>query len=213
MKLVPTTTTIDLMRHGEPVGGKRYRGHRDDPLSEKGWMQMRGAVGEHRPWDAVVSSTLRRCSEFAAEVAGRCAIPLELEPRLMEIRLGEWEGRSRDELHAQEPGVVRRFWTDPIGCPPPGAERLADFRDRVVAAWDELLQRHAGRHVLVVGHAGMIRMVVRHVLDMPLERFFRVQVPTAGITRIQVEGVGEQAFPRLLFHAAALDPAVSPTIE
>jgi len=32
-----TTTTIDLLRHGEPVGGKRYRGQIDDPLSEKGW--------------------------------------------------------------------------------------------------------------------------------------------------------------------------------
>jgi len=40
-------TTLDLMRHGEPVGGRRYRGQMDDPLSEKGWAQMRNAVGNH----------------------------------------------------------------------------------------------------------------------------------------------------------------------
>ena len=34
-------TRIDLIRHGEPVGGRRYRGQIDDPLSEKGWKQMR----------------------------------------------------------------------------------------------------------------------------------------------------------------------------
>ena len=39
-------TTIDLIRHGEPVGGRRYRGGRmDDPLSEKGWAQMSGRGG------------------------------------------------------------------------------------------------------------------------------------------------------------------------
>ncbi|MEK6748901.1 MAG: histidine phosphatase family protein, partial [Pseudomonadota bacterium] len=39
------TTVVDMIRHGEPVGGKRYRGHRDDPLSDIGWRQMREAVG------------------------------------------------------------------------------------------------------------------------------------------------------------------------
>ena len=35
-----TPTTIDLIRHGEPVGGSKYRGQTDDPLSEKGWAQI-----------------------------------------------------------------------------------------------------------------------------------------------------------------------------
>ena len=43
-------TTLDLMRHGEPVGGRRYRGRTDDPLSEKGWNQMWTAVGDYRGW-------------------------------------------------------------------------------------------------------------------------------------------------------------------
>ena len=37
-------TLIDMIRHGEPVGGRRYRGQIDDPLSEKGWRQMWAAV-------------------------------------------------------------------------------------------------------------------------------------------------------------------------
>ena len=42
-------TTIDLIRHGEPVGGRKYRGQIDDPLSDKGWTQMRQAVADHKP--------------------------------------------------------------------------------------------------------------------------------------------------------------------
>ena len=58
-------TLIDIIRHGEPVGGKRYRGQIDDPLSEKGWQQMRDAVAGHNPWDVIISSPLARCNRGA----------------------------------------------------------------------------------------------------------------------------------------------------
>ncbi len=66
------------------------------------------------------------------------------------------------------------------------------------------MAHHLGKHVLIVGHAGVIRMVVRHVLDMPLERVFRLQVPNAGLTRIWVEGHGADALPRLILHVGSL---------
>ena len=40
-------TTIDLLRHGEPVGGRMLRGATDHPLSETGWQQMTDAVMRH----------------------------------------------------------------------------------------------------------------------------------------------------------------------
>lgn len=199
-----TVTTIDLIRHGEPVGGNRYRGQLDDPLSEKGWMQMRAAVADHCPWNVIVSSTLSRCAAFAGELAQRHAIPLELDARLMEIGFGEWEGRTAAEVTAQDAMLLKRFWLDPLNNVPPGAEKMTAFRDRVIPAWEDILTRHHGKHVLIVGHAGVIRMVVRHVLDMPLERVFRLSVPNAGITRVRVERNGEQTLPTLLFHAGAL---------
>ena len=123
------TPPVDLMRHGEPVGGRRYRGHLDDPLSDKGWRQMRAAVGEHHPWDAVVSSPLCRCADFGAELAQRHGLPLQIEPRFKEIGFGAWEGRSADELQAQDPLCLWRFYDDPLNNTPPGAEPLAAFRD------------------------------------------------------------------------------------
>jgi alpha-ribazole phosphatase/probable phosphoglycerate mutase len=198
------STVIDLIRHGEPVGGRRYRGQIDDPLSDKGWRQMREAVGDHHPWDIIYSSTLTRCSAFARELAERHGLPLEFDARLMEIGFGSWEGRTAEELMAEDPETLSRFWSDPVNHRPEGAERLTEFRDRVVDAWESILEDQAGRHVLVVGHAGMMRMIVRHVLQMPLENLFRIQVPNAGITRIQVDGRGEEALPRLVFHAGNL---------
>lgn len=199
-----TTTTIDMIRHGEPVGGHKYRGQLDDPLSEKGWRQMREVVADHCPWDLIVSSPLSRCRAFAEELAGRHGRPLQIEPRLQEIGFGAWEGKTAAEIIAEDEAMLTRFWSDPLNNTPPGAEPLAAFRDRIVAAWDALLQQHAGKHLLIVGHAGQMRMVIRHLLDMPLDRLFRIQVGNAAISRFQVDGVGAAALPRLIFHDGSL---------
>ncbi len=198
------TITIDLLRHGEPVGGSKYRGQTDDPLSEKGWAQMRAAVGEHRPWDVILSSPLSRCRAFAEELAARHGLPLAFDARLMEIGFGAWEGRTAEELMRDDPGILARFWNDPLNNTPPGAEPLASFRDRVDAAWQDMLARHRGRHVLVVCHAGVIRLCVARALDMPLDRLFRIQVPNAGLTRLRVDMDGAGVSPRLVFHAGTL---------
>lgn len=198
------STTIDLIRHGEPVGGRKYRGQIDDPLSDKGWTQMREAVADHNPWHVIISSTLSRCIEFAQELGRRHAIEVIAEPRFIEIGFGEWEGRTASELNQEHADQVHRFLTDPLNNTPVGAETLYQFEARIIGAWNDVLQQHAGQHVLLVGHAGMMRMIIRHVLEMPLDRIFRIQVANAAITRIRVEGVGEMAFPRLLFHDGRL---------
>jgi alpha-ribazole phosphatase/probable phosphoglycerate mutase len=202
MGVEKTRTTVDLIRHGEPVGGRKYRGQIDDPLSEKGWAQMRKAVGDACPWECVVSSTLSRCAAFAQELSQRHALPLSFDARFMEIGFGAWEGRTADELQREHPEAFARFFDDPIAHRPAGAEALAEFRDRVIGAWDDVIARHLGKHVLLVGHAGVIRMVMRHVLDMPLDRMFRIQVGNASITRICIDAQGA---PRLVFHGGSLD--------
>jgi len=199
-----TTTLIDLIRHGEPVGGRKYRGQLDDPLSEKGWRQMREAVGDHCPWSAIVSSPLARCSAFAGELAERHGLPLYFDDRLREIGFGAWEGKTATELLADDPERLARFWRDPINHTPPGAETLHAFRERITAGWNALLECHAGRHVLVVGHAGMMRMIIREVLEMPLDRMFRLQVGNAAISRIRIDGSGAEALPQLVFHDGRL---------
>ena len=198
------TTTIDLIRHGEPVGGRKYRGQINDPLSDRGWMQMREAVADQSPWDIIISSTLSRCLDFARELGQRSGIDVKADSRLMEIGFGEWEGRTASELEQEIPGQVKRFLKDPLNNTPPGAETLMEFEARVIAAWHDVLQQHYGQHVLLVGHAGMIRMIMRHELGMPIDRMFRIQVSNAAITRICVEGEGPNAFSRLLFHDGQL---------
>ncbi len=181
------TTTLDLMRHGEPVGGRRYRGQIDDPLSEKGWAQMHAAVGESVPWTHIVSSPLLRCRAFSETLAERHGLPLTLDERLKEVGFGVWEGKSAAEIEQDAPGTLARFKADPVNARPQGAEPLAAFHARVAAALDDLLARHAGQHVLLVGHAGVMRMALAWALHIPLEHAYRIEVASASLTRLSFD--------------------------
>lgn len=193
-------TTIDLIRHGEPVGGRKYRGQTDDPLSEKGFRQMWESVGDYSEWDQIITSPLSRCAAFAEALRSRLGLPLKIDHRLMEVGFGAWEGKTPQQLKEEDPRILSDFKRDPVGRRPAGAEPLDEFYRRVVAAWDDLVEEFHGHRVLVVCHAGVIRMSLAHVLEMPLASAYRVQVASAAVTRIAVEGRGRQAVPTLLFH-------------
>ena len=134
------TTRVTLLRHGEPVGGTRYRGSRDDPLSEAGWAQLRAAVQE-RAWEVIVSSPLQRCHAFSAELAERNGWPIEHEARFREIGFGDWEGLTVAEVQARWGDAPARFWREPHAFTPPGGEPAEAFAERVRAGWQALLQR------------------------------------------------------------------------
>jgi alpha-ribazole phosphatase/probable phosphoglycerate mutase len=180
-------TTIDLMRHGEPVGGRRYRGQIDDPLSERGWREMRQAVSQQSPWQAIISSPLKRCSEFALELSSRLKIGLSYDERLKEVGFGSWEGLSGDQLRARDSTVLSRFYHDPLTNRPLGAEPLDSFNHRVNQAFADAATGHRGKHILLVTHAGVIRSILTQVLKAPSTSLYRLSIATASLSRIQID--------------------------
>ena len=197
-------TLVDIIRHGEPVGGKRYRGQLDDPLSEKGWQQMRDAVANHNTWQVIVSSPLIRCAAFAEELAKNHDIPLKIDDRIMEIRWGGWEGNTPEQLNQHDPLTVVRALRDPVNSRPADAESIGSFQQRVIMAWNEITTEHETKHVLMVAHAGIVRAIVTHILGTPVEHMFRIHVPNASVTRIQIDHHDDQPFTKLLFHGGKL---------
>ena len=193
-------TTLDFIRHGEPVGGRKYRGQIDDPLSEKGWAQMRATLGDDAPWSHIISSPLLRCRAFAEALAQQHGLPLEFEARFKEIGFGIWEGKTAEQIEFAWPGTLARFKADPIHARPSGAEPLDDFYSRVVAGIERILHAYQDEHILVVGHAGVIRMVLAYALAMPLANAYRIEVASAGITRLRFNG----ARATLVFHGGCL---------
>ncbi len=196
-------TLIDLLRHGEPEGGVMFRGQRDDSLSADGWEQMRVAAGNAGDWDVIVTSSLRRCADFAAELAARLSLPLESDPRLSEIGQGTWEGLTAEQVATNEPEALERFRRDPARYTPPGGEPLLAFAGRVAAGWDDLLERHAGKRVLTICHGDVVRIVLARLLVIPSTCLFRLNIPFASTSRVRVPG--GQAQPELLFMNAGTE--------
>ena len=194
-------TTVDLLRHGEPQGGRRFRGQTDDPLSELGWRQMWAAVGDAAPWQQVVSSPLQRCSAFARALAEKRRVSCSLEPGFKEIRFGEWEGYTPEEIQLRDGEHYRRYRDDPEGFMPAGAESMAEFVARVAQTWESLLDAQQGRHVLLVCHAGVVRAVLGLILDITPKNLFRIQVDYASLSRLKI--VAGQP-PALVFHGGRL---------
>ncbi|WP_256091603.1 histidine phosphatase family protein [Candidatus Thiosymbion oneisti] len=196
---------VDLLRHGTVVGGERFRGAADDRLSARGFDQMRAALaglgreagGHSPPYDALFSSPARRCAEPARELAARHGLPLELLPELGERWFGAWENRLADELPSAE---LKRFWDDPAGFTPPGAEPFEALRERVLRGWDRILGQRTD-FPLVVTHGGVIRVILGQILDLSAAALMWIEVPPACRTRLRVPG-GEGR-PSLMFHGGA----------
>ncbi len=168
------TTQIDVIRHGEPVGGRRYRGHGvDDPLTEQGWQQMWDAVEGRSDWQHIASSPLLRCLEFARQLSKKLDIGYSVDDRLREIGFGTWEGLTSDEILANDTDALNRFYKDPIRNRPEGAEPLESFSSRVWDAYEDISRKHVNEKVLIVGHAGVVRAITANILGMDLEHVYK----------------------------------------
>ncbi len=179
-------TTVDLLRHGEPEGGQRFRGTLDDPLSAAGWAQLQAATAQGA-WDRIVCSPLRRCREFAEVLAQQRDLECRIEADFREISFGLWEGLTSAQVEADYGVALYRFWQDPVAYPPPQGEPVAAFSARVEAAWQRLVADAQGQRVLVVTHGGTIAMLLRGVLGMPLSHSWRVRMGYAGLARLRLD--------------------------
>ena len=183
------TTYIDVIRHGEPVGGRRYRGYSvDDPLTEKGWAQMRAAVPETPQWQHIVSSPLKRCLEFSQELANDLQISFSIEDDIKEIGFGDWEGKTPEDILAEDSDALNYFYKDPVNHRPKGAEPLNSFSQRVWGAYQSILEQHHGKHVLVVAHAGVARAITANILKMSLDDVYsRLKIEYGAIIHSAVD--------------------------
>lgn len=183
-------TRIILIRHGETDWNaeNRYQGQMDPSLNERGIAQARGLAEGLRGLGIQVlySSPLRRALQTAQIIAQALGIPLHTDPRLKEIRQGEWEGLLRSEIAARYPELFRRWLAEPWVATPPGGESLAQVRDRVLAAVAEIASRHQGERVGVVTHLIPIYIIKAHYQGLTFETLRGLDFPNGSWEEIAI---------------------------
>ncbi len=160
-------------------------------------------------WTHIVSSPLLRCREFAVRTGESVALDVDVNDDWQEIDYGDWDGMPADEWRKVAADQFKAFRRDISALAPPNGESYLTFRDRVLSAWSKLTGYEDGAHLLVVTHGGVLRVVLPHVLGMPLNRSFPLYIPFACVSRISLEVAGEKTHPALIFHNGAEYKATS----
>ncbi|MDF3306936.1 histidine phosphatase family protein [Rhodococcus koreensis] len=166
-----------LLRHGQTEynADNRMQGQLDTELSELGRSQARAAatalVGR-RPI-SIVSSDLRRAYDTAVEVGDNAGLPVQIDERLRETHLGDWQGLTHLDVDARAPGA-RAAWRSDATWAPPGGESRIDVARRSKPVVAELVEKHedwADKPVVLVAHGGLIAALTAALLDLPVDRW------------------------------------------
>ncbi|HET6461773.1 MAG TPA: alpha-ribazole phosphatase [Syntrophales bacterium] len=168
---------IYLLRHGEIEQGKekRFVGQVDFPLNENGlsqaclWRQKLKAG----LFEKIYSSDLRRARETALIIADNHPEKVQLLPELREISLGEWEGLFVAEVQVHYPEEWQRRERDLVTFRPPGGESFRDLAVRIGPVFNQIVRAVEG-NILIVGHAGVNRVILCQVLGMDTANLFRL---------------------------------------
>jgi len=192
-----------LVRHGETVwhDGNRYAGRTDIALTEKGIAQAQrlGIWAAGANLAAVWSSPLQRAIRTAEPAAAAAGLALQIDPRLIELDFGRGEGLTDAEMASAFPDERAAFVQAPATHWLPGGEDPALAAARALDALRHIADT-PGRS-LVVAHNTLFRLVLCHVLGIPLDRYRRVfpSLANGTLTELEVSTAGEIAL--LMFNA------------
>jgi probable phosphoglycerate mutase len=170
--------TIYLIRHGEiaATSPRRFIGRTDLPLTEKGREQI-AVLGQYLSTcriEKIVCSPLSRCQESGQILSRYLGLSIETQHNLSEINLGDWEGLTVDEIKAKYPGAYEERGKDLPGYRPLGGESFHDLLDRVWPAFMQIVEASPSQ-TAVVAHAGVNRVLLCHILGIPLTQMFRFE--------------------------------------
>ena len=174
-----------IVRHPETEANVigRFVGRGDSPFTAAGLLQARrlpSRIAAFRP-DEVWSSPLRRAFTVAQNAATRAGVALCVDPRLQELDFGDAEGLTYDEIAAANIAFNYRSAEEPVA---PGGESRASIERRVAQVADELTARE-GRFA-IVGHGGVVRAMLVHVLGLSTTDVWAFHVHNAQLATVRV---------------------------
>lgn len=189
-------TRIYLIRHGEVVGAgvPRYNGHADVSLTEHGISQYHGLRQRLSGFKiaACYSSDLTRCATGAKIICEQFGIEPTLKRELRELNIGIWEGMTWAEIVENYPREWSARLADIVNYRVPEGENLLDLAGRAVPAVREIVARHPGEEVLIVGHGGMNRTVLLDAIGAPMSALFNIEQSYGCLNIIDYYGDGRQ---------------------
>ncbi|MEH6639236.1 MAG: histidine phosphatase family protein [Porticoccaceae bacterium] len=177
-----------LVRHGQTAANvdKVWHGHTDTPLNPTG-QQQTVKLGKYfhnymPEIHAIYSSPLERARHTAEQIAEGGGHSINIDPRLVEFGIGEWEGRSFDDLK-NETDFVDRMMTDEHHRAP-GGETRYEVTQRFLTAVEGFWHSHSNENVVVVAHGLAIAFTLSHLIENDTAKWQDYLVSNTGVTEV-----------------------------
>jgi 2,3-bisphosphoglycerate-dependent phosphoglycerate mutase len=171
-------TKITLVRHGQSTGNAtgHFTGQVDVPLSARGQReaQLTAQRLATEPITAIYASDLQRAYQTAVAIASTRQLPVQRDPRLREIHVGEFQGKSFLDVARQYPADFAALSERRLDVMTPGGESHRQVRNRVISALQEILTTCAGGQVVIVAHGGVIFHLNHFILGVPESDYNRL---------------------------------------
>lgn len=198
--------SLILVRHSitEASASGRNLGQRTDPPLADAGVALAVRLGETLARELaelphnelrLLSSPAQRCRQTAEAVGeglGLGAEAIEVEPGLLEIDYGAWDGLTADECRARDPELRAAWEADPYRTRCPDGESGADVAARAATVLDPLEAWLAGdraRCAIVVAHNHVNRVRLCALFGWPMREYReRVTQDPAGYSLVTFGG-------------------------
>ena len=181
--MADSTFRLALVRHAETYANveKVWHGQTDTALTLNGQRQAQllGEGFQHfMVPDVIYASPLQRTRNTAQAIANQHGLEVRLDPRLMELHLGDWEGLAfadlRDKMDViHDPSFV-----------PPGGESQLQVLSRMLTAIEEIVLRHSNDNVALVTHGVAIAVVIADYLHGDTTRWVEYTTKNTAICEL-----------------------------
>ena len=189
------TLKIYFLRHGETpysrTGG--FCGDLDPDLTAVGTQMAQAFADTYAKlaWTAIYVSPMKRTIATAKPLCNAITSEMQLREGLKEIRYGEWEGHTSEDVKQRFGEDYIRWLTEPAWNPPTGGETAVQIANRAMPVITEIEQTHSTGNVLVVSHKATIRIMLCSLLGIDLGRYRdRIGVLAASISIVRFDEHG-----------------------
>jgi len=180
--------TLYFIRHADKAKGDYGSSnlpHLDQPISKYGKKQAKALYNyfQNKQIDEIYVSEYIRTEQTIRAIIKRRKIRPITDKRLNEIDLGDLIGLTDEQFQNKFPDIWKAYQDRNIDFRWPGGETGVEAQSRIVSFLDEQTNRPGDK--LIVAHDGIIRLLLCHLLNIPVYRRFEFQIGTAGIMEIE----------------------------
>ncbi len=181
-----------ITRHGETKWNTegRLQGWLNSPLTEKGILQgqlLNHAVRMYNI-EKIYSSPSERALKTAISAKGKLGVEIEIMDELKEMHMGQWEGKTLDEIKEREPENFENYWKKPHLFEKNTGENFEDVLARTKNALDKIVKENPTGNVLIVTHGVTLKAIISHYSSEGFVEFWtKPVVQQASISLVRVD--------------------------